>query len=180
MADAHGFGKIELQKLRTPDRVTIERLWQGKSVTRTQRITWAERRGSSLFSVEQAQSSRETARAKLQGRPPATGRASIPRRSRPGRGVCGSLGLGTFFELCSLSFELPPSPFHRKQRGTNEGHGLSARFHPKSHRHMASAPVHALSLRSRISPARAGFAWPWLAFITWPLRKLSAATLPAR
>src|SRR6266404_5041076 len=36
-----------------------------------------------------------------------------------------------------------------------------------------------LSLRSRISPTKAGFALPLLSFITWPLRKLRAAVLPA-
>ena len=35
------------------------------------------------------------------------------------------------------------------------------------------------SFASRISPTSAGFALPLLAFITWPLRKFSAATLPA-
>src|SRR5207244_8522754 len=37
----------------------------------------------------------------------------------------------------------------------------------------------ALSLRSRISPTKPGFALPLLNFITWPLRKFSAAILPA-
>jgi hypothetical protein len=37
----------------------------------------------------------------------------------------------------------------------------------------------ALSLRSSISPTTAGFALPLLSFITWPLRELSAASLPA-
>jgi hypothetical protein len=34
------------------------------------------------------------------------------------------------------------------------------------------------NFRSRISPASAGFALPLLSFITWPLRKFSAAALP--
>src|SRR6266581_3518385 len=37
-----------------------------------------------------------------------------------------------------------------------------------------------LSLRSKISPARCGFALPWLAFITCPFRKFRAAALPPR
>ena len=35
------------------------------------------------------------------------------------------------------------------------------------------------SFRSRISPTSAGFALPLLSFMTWPLRELSAASLPA-
>ena len=35
------------------------------------------------------------------------------------------------------------------------------------------------NFRSRISPTRFGLALPLLSFITWPLRKFSAATLPA-
>ena|SRR5437867_5673207 len=34
------------------------------------------------------------------------------------------------------------------------------------------------NFRSSISPTTAGFAFPWLNFITWPLRKFSAAVLP--
>jgi hypothetical protein len=41
-------------------------------------------------------------------------------------------------------------------------------------------PDYDFNFRSRISPASPGFALPLLSFMTWPLRKFSAAALPPR
>src|SRR5689334_13494475 len=65
-----------------------------------------------------------------------------------------------------------------------EGNARSSRLAAASFRTGTNTPAlrrgQRLSLRSRISPTRAGLALPLLTFMTWPLRKFSAATLPAR
>ena len=71
----------------------------------------------------------------------------------------------------------PAAMFFDTSVAPNEPLNLSGATKSASGIFVASATT--LQLRSRISPAIAGFALPWESFITWPFRKLSDAALPA-